>query len=260
MVSRDAFEEYDFARFYDWQYAGNKADVPFYAALAEQCGSPILEVACGTGRITIPLARRGFRMVGIDLSEHMLEYAYISLGSEPDHVRDRITLAKADMRSFDLDEAFSGVFIPNASVFHLPDQESLSECFSCLYRHTLPGGMVVIDVVSPTLMSGQEVGVERMTKECVNPRTGLITREFNKKLNIDQAIQTVKVLHTYVECIGDTERHFVFEQSYRWLERNECVDLLRMVGFADICVMGDHDRSPYDDDSPRLIAIGRRGE
>lgn len=258
MTTRDAYEEYDFARFYDWLYPGNEADVGFYCALAKQCGSPILEVACGTGRITIPLARLGLRVVGVDLSEHMLDHARARLDNEPSHVQNCVTLVQGDMRTFDLCETFSAVFIPNASVFHLPDREALTACISNLYRHTRPGGIAVIDVVSPARMANQEVGVECVIGESINPSTGLLTRELNKKLNIDLEKQTVSVLHTYVEYNDGLESRFAFEQDYRWLEMDEGVDLLTSAGFTDIKVLGDYDGSPYSNDSPRMIAVGSR--
>ncbi|MHB1000810.1 MAG: class I SAM-dependent methyltransferase [Armatimonadota bacterium] len=258
--NRDAYEEYDFARFYDWLYSDREDDLVFYTSQAKQYGTPILEVACGTGRVAIPLARLGLEVVGIDLSMHMLEQARNKLAKETDSVRRLVTLVQCNMRAFDLGRTFSAVFVPNASVFHLPDSESIFECFTCLYKHTSPGGVVVIDVVSPHRMANQEIGVERVFKEGVNPATGLFTQEVGEKLFIDKRSQTVRVRHKYIEFAGDTERCFVLDQNYRWLEKNECEDLLRMVGFMDIRIMGDHVGSPYDDGSPRLIAVGRHAE
>src|SRR6187401_1868218 len=64
-------EYVDFAEYYDCDHAVTE-DVPFYLQLARQCGSPVLELACGTGRVLIPLARAGFELHGIDISANML--------------------------------------------------------------------------------------------------------------------------------------------------------------------------------------------
>jgi SAM-dependent methyltransferase len=251
-------QHYDFARFYDWTYQGYEVDLSFFVRLAEKYGSPILEVACGSGRIMIPLAKRGFQVVGIDLSEHMLDYARAKLDDEVDSVRSNATLVQADMRSFDLGKTFAAVFVPNASVFHLHDRESLLACACCLYDHTSPGGAVVVDVVSPRRMSNQRAGVEVLVREGINPSTGLLTREFNKKLAIDREDQMVTVLHTYVECVGSEEKSYACEQSYRWVEKDEGVAILAAAGFADIETIGDYNVAPYDNDSPRLILAARR--
>jgi len=72
MANQDVYLLGNFTRFYDWSYMDREEDIPFYVRMARECGSPVLEVACGTGRVLIPLAREGFEVVGIDFSEHML--------------------------------------------------------------------------------------------------------------------------------------------------------------------------------------------
>ena len=62
----------DYAEFYDLG-AGGLDDVPFYLEYARQCGGPILELACGTGRILIPIAEAGYEIYGVDLSVNMLD-------------------------------------------------------------------------------------------------------------------------------------------------------------------------------------------
>jgi SAM-dependent methyltransferase len=254
----DVYQVCDFARFYDWSLAEYDSDIPFYLDLTKQTGFPILEVACGTGRLSIPLARHGLRTVGIDFSDHMLDIARAKLRHEPERVRELITFLCEDMRSFDLNEAFRAVLVPNASVFHLPDVESVSNCFSCLHNHTMPGGTVVVDVVSHYLMANQEVGKQILAREGINPSTGLMTRELNKKLLIDHDNQIVRVQHIYVEQAGSAEKRYAFVQDYRWLEKDEGFDLLHSAGFAEVKALGSYDRSPYSIDSSRLILVGTR--
>jgi ubiquinone/menaquinone biosynthesis C-methylase UbiE len=63
----------DYAEYYDYDNAALPfADIPFYLHYARQCGSPLLELACGTGRVLIPLAQAGFELYGIDISANML--------------------------------------------------------------------------------------------------------------------------------------------------------------------------------------------
>lgn len=62
----------DLAGFYDWRMAGDVEDVPFYVELAKESGGPVLELGCGTGRVTLPIAESGTEVVGLDLSPDML--------------------------------------------------------------------------------------------------------------------------------------------------------------------------------------------
>jgi SAM-dependent methyltransferase len=258
MSHTDVYHEEHFARFYDWSCGSRDADIPFYIDFVREHGSPVLEVACGTGRVTIPLARAGFRTVGLDHSEPMLRRARAKIEREPVAVRKRMTLHHADMRRFELGERFGAVLVPDAALFHLGSDESLSACFSCLYVHTDDDGAVVVDVVAPARMADQLVGPERVLRAELNPATGRMTRELNRKLHIDKRAQTVRVLHTFEEEREDAVRRFAFEQSYRWLEKDEGVRHLRRAGFADVQLFGDYDRSAYSSGSPRLILTARR--
>lgn len=58
MITNNAYLYQDYARFYDWTYEGHVADLQFYINLATKFNSPVLELACGTGRLTIPLRIR----------------------------------------------------------------------------------------------------------------------------------------------------------------------------------------------------------
>ena len=256
MTDNDVYLQSDFARFYDWIYANRDEDIDFYRRITSECGSPVLEVACGTGRLLVALARSGAEAVGVDFSEHMLAYARAKLDAEPEPVRGRASLLQADMRSFDLGRAFAAVCVPQASVFHLRARDEVLQCFTCLRRHTRRGGRVAIDVVAPHRMADQAIGPRVKIRESINPGTGLLTQELNRKLTIDPRSQTVRVEHTYVEAAGAHARELVFEQDYRWLERDEGIGLLEEAGFANVDPLGDYDGSPFCDGSPRLILVG----
>lgn len=111
----------DYAEYYDDDIAATPApfvDIPFYLQHARQCGSPILELACGTGRVLIPLAKAGFEMYGVDFSENMLAVCHRKVMENG--VADRVHLSRADMASFDLPRKdFAFVYIPVRSFMHL---------------------------------------------------------------------------------------------------------------------------------------------
>ena len=94
------------------------ADVPLYVDLARAQGPNVLEVACGSGRLVLPLARAGFSVVGIDASPHMLEIARAKLDGEPEAAR-RVQLVEADMRQFQLDARFDLAIVAVKSFAYL---------------------------------------------------------------------------------------------------------------------------------------------
>ena len=259
MGSENAYLAHDFARFYDWTVEGDVADVAFYVETARRYGSPLLELGCGTGRLTIPLARRGFTITGIDISREMLRIAEAKLDAEPAEVRERIRLVQADMSDFQLGEAANVVFVPAASFFHLHTQEQRTSCLSSVRKHLTQAGVVVIDVLPADRMANQTVGKTDVVRSSVNPATGKMTRELNRKLSIDRRSQRVTVEHTYVETEPDgSETRHTFVQHYTWVTEEDMRRLLRETRFEDISVFGGYDLAPFSETSHRMIFVAKR--
>ena len=126
-------------------------DIGFYVDEAARVDGPILELASGTGRVLIPIARTGKRIVGVDRSRQMLDRCREKVAAEPAAVRDRITLHDADMRDFDVRERFATAIIPFRPVQHLTSIDDQLSCLDAIRRHLLPGGRLVFDVFNPDL-------------------------------------------------------------------------------------------------------------
>jgi len=124
-------------------------DLPFWLRRCEEArgwgSGRILEVACGTGRLTIPIAKEGFDIAGLDLLPQMLDAARWKAEAEglsiPWHT--------GDCRDFHLGERFSLVFIPFNSMLHLLTNEDLLAFFSCVLEHMEPEGRFILEVFSP---------------------------------------------------------------------------------------------------------------
>lgn len=259
MTHQTAYLAYDYARFYDWTYEGVNDDIDFYLNAAKECGSPILELACGTGRITIPLARAGFDVIGIDLSPEMLRFAQEKLDREAPEVRARVRLLQADMADFSLEEKVNLAFIPCSSIFHLHTKEQHTNCLACIHRGLKPGGRVIIDLTPAELMANQTVGELKEIRQGIAQCSGKMTRERNRKLALDKQAQCVTVEHTYIEEEpSGEEKRFVFVDNYTWQTEEQMRSLLQQAGFDRIEVYGDYARQPFRDESFRMIFVARK--
>ncbi len=129
------------AELYDWELAHvakrHQEDLSFYAALAELAGGPVLELACGTGRLTAPLEAMGFPTVGLDIDAGMLAQA---------RRRGARRLVQADMRNFALAQRFSVVAIPYNSLQLLVDDDDLVACLTGAAAHLRPEGALALEV------------------------------------------------------------------------------------------------------------------
>src|SRR5438552_11266328 len=116
-------------------------DVEWFSALARRTGGPILELGCGTGRITVPIAQEGHHIVGLDRSAAMLERAERRARRADVEVR----WVEGDMRAFSFNEAFALVFVALNS-FLMLDPEDRWACLARVREHMAPRGRVAIDV------------------------------------------------------------------------------------------------------------------
>jgi SAM-dependent methyltransferase len=122
-------------------------DVPFYANEAQRARGLVLELACGTGRVTIPVAQIGVEIVGLDQSASMLAHARAKAAE----AGVQIEWVEADCRNFRLDRKFALIFMAFNSMQHLHDHASLAALFAKVRGHLTPGGRFIFEVFNPSL-------------------------------------------------------------------------------------------------------------
>ena len=113
-------------RHYDALKAQN--DIPFYLAQAQVASGSILEIGCGTGRVTIPLASAGFDIIGLDVSSSMLEEAR----RKAEDQGLSISWIQADGVTFDLDRRFALIIMPFNTLQFFRDKATLKQLFYCV--------------------------------------------------------------------------------------------------------------------------------
>src|SRR5260370_12654111 len=148
---------------------GRVQDVAFYRDAAREFGDPVLELGCGTGRITMALAEAGKGMRGVDLSERMLERAVKKGAALRVEARERVHLVQGNMAGFDLGEKFRLVIVPFRPFQHLLEVHEQMNCLECARKHLAPGGRLILDVF--------QTDAERM-HDPVHMRETLVT-EYN---------------------------------------------------------------------------------
>ncbi|MFW9810492.1 MAG: class I SAM-dependent DNA methyltransferase [Candidatus Thorarchaeota archaeon] len=133
----------DTAKYYD--LFAYRPDEQFFKEIAKRYGSPILELACGTGKISLLLAEEGYQTVGVDLSQEMLEIAREKLQQLSDDVQSRVALHRRDITNFNLERKFALVIIPSAFKFLLSTEDQL-DCLKHVREHLLDDGVFVLDL------------------------------------------------------------------------------------------------------------------
>ncbi len=121
------------------------AHVPFYVNLARQQGGGVLELACGTGQLTIPIAALGLPTVGLDRSHAMLSVARLRASS----AGAAVSWVQGDMRDFALGRHFNLIFVARNSLLHLLSTTDLVSALTAARRHLTPGGVFAFDIFNP---------------------------------------------------------------------------------------------------------------
>jgi SAM-dependent methyltransferase len=237
--------------------AGRVQDVAFYRDAAREFGDPVLELGCGTGRVTMALAEAGYRVTGLDISERMLERATKKRAQLSAEARERVRLVRGDMVRFDLGEKFRLVIIPFRPFQHLLETQQQMDCLACVRKQLAPGGRLILDVFQtdaermhdPACQKENFVAEYRMA----DGRAVQITERIAAFHRAEQR-NDVEMIFTVTNADGKTER-LVFAWTLRYFFRYEVEHLLARCGFRVEALYGNFDRSPILDASPEMIFV-----
>jgi SAM-dependent methyltransferase len=145
-----ALEPFQDAALYDWEYRRRRDDVRFYRTLAAERDGPILDLACGTGRLMLGLLRDGHRVVGVDHAPAMLARAAARLRRLPRAARPRALLVRGDLRRLGFRPRFTFAVAAFHSVQHLVTDADLLDFFRGARDALVPGGWLAFDVFAPS--------------------------------------------------------------------------------------------------------------
>lgn len=233
--------------FYDPPPAEIAGDVAFYVAAAREAGGPVVELACGTGRVTLPIARAGVAVTGLDASEGMLAIARAKTAVEPEEVRARLTWGPGLLQDFDLGGPVPLVLVPFRSFQLLGAVDDQLACLRCMRRHLAPGGRAIVHLFDPRLdyLTGQ-TPLPRIVRKGRSSRTGrTVTAELVDNAH-DFVGQTARGTWLYIEYgeDGSELRREELTQTVRWIWRPEFAHLAARAGLSVAAEYSDFRGSP----------------
>jgi SAM-dependent methyltransferase len=247
---------FDDGEAYDLVLADVPYGVDYYVGLARAAQGPVLDIACGTGRILVPCLQAGVDVEGLDFFEGMLarlRAKAAALGLAP-------RLHRVDMSDFSLDRRFAVIMIPFNAFIHNMTQEAQIACLSRCREHLLPGGQFVLDTFFPSL---EIVGAAQNTRvlegEVPHPQTGLPMRMFDTR-TFDRVAQTQHSINELelLDAQGQIQKIYRSEIRARYIYKHEMELLLRVAGFARWEIYGDFDGRPLTrEDDPMIVAAWR---
>lgn len=251
------------AKYFDEAYATkvDLKDQKFYLELAKANGGPVLELACGTGRILLPIAREGLAIHGVDNSLPMLEVLHDKLRQEPKDVRELVSVMHGDMRTFRSNRQYPLVLIPFRPLQHMYTVEDQVAALETAAFHLEDGGHLAFDVFYPKFDSlasnlGQEV-LELEWSPDSDPNK--VIRRYFRKESVDKINQTFAItfiFRTYEgERLVEEETEFLKMSYYTYPHLRA---LFLLVGLEIVEEYGSFDRTPLDNNAKEMIFVLRR--
>jgi SAM-dependent methyltransferase len=213
--------------------ARHRADAQHYAGLAINTGGPVLDLACGAGRVLLPITSADIEVVGIDRSLAMLrETQQQAMATSVDPPR----LVCSDMRAFALGPWKARLaIIACRSIALLLDEEDLSRTFRCVRNHLLPGSRLAFDTFDPSDVP--PTGQLRVASPLALEGGGVVERQ--KRASWDDLrnrILLLEVRYEWRRVDGAVLRRFDSRQRVRYWTEDELTSLLRNAGFAALTV------------------------
>jgi ubiquinone/menaquinone biosynthesis C-methylase UbiE len=237
-------------------------DVEWYVRQAREAGGPVLELGAGTGRVTLAIARAGVSICAVDADDGMLNALREKVASE-EEVYDRVSVLKADMRSFHVGRIFSLVIIPFRAFLHNLTKDDQLACLRCVHEQLQPGGRLAFNVYHPSLEimarhTGPLEGVWRWAATYPTPDGGCVVRSESNRY--DTVRQRVHSNHRYerYDAAGNLTRTFLHRLELACLYPGEITRLLEQSGFTDIRIDGDFTGRPFERDTDELVIEARK--
>ena len=244
----------EYAPFYDWENRQTlgRRDVPFWRDLARRTGGPVLELGCGTGRVTVPVARVAESLVGIDRSAAMLARARRRVLRA--RMESRVALVRGDIRALPFGIPFQLVMAPYGILQSLIHDQDLEATLQSVSRVLASGGTFGLELVSD--LPGWEEYRHRKRLSGKTWTGAAVT--LIESVRQDRRRGLTYFDQAFVERHGQRKRRRSFSLVFRTLPVQEMMSRLERTGFTIRALLGDYDGGPWDPRAEAWIVVANR--
>lgn len=252
-------------KYYDLAFGiSGEAEVAWYLDVARTSGGPVLDLACGTGRLALLLAQEGFEVTGIDRSAGMLNLFREKLEAQPREIQSRVRIDNQPMSDFTLDRRYATIICCDAFYHNLTVRDEM-DCLSCVADHLAPGGRFAFNLPNTScefvLKCVESAGKEyrERGRYTLGDGSGALLVEQAQAGNTSD--QTITTTLRITRCDAEGQAVEVGESTWttRYLFRYEAEHLLYRCGFEVEALLGDYRGGPVTGHS-QLIFQAKRAQ
>jgi len=245
------------SRFYDAETSSRTDDLILYSQLAQEYGSPVFDVGCGTGRVMLHLAQEGYEAHGIDNDRAMLDLLAHKLEGMS-FLKPNVRAIEGDVMTYKSQERYPLVLMTYNALMHFHNQDTQIALLKRLRSLVAENGLLILDLPNAgETFATQDSDAILLDRTFIDPVTGhLIMLQSHSYL--DRTTQLLHVKWIYDEITEDgTLKRTIVPHLLRYFFYPEIQLLLKLTGFAVQAVYGGCDEEPFEDGSERMVIYAK---
>jgi SAM-dependent methyltransferase len=238
------------AALYEWDMARNMPfdDVAYYVRHTRGAAGPVLELGCGTGRVTLPLIAAGLDVVAADVSGGMLAQLSRAASGLASEARRRLRIVQMDMRSWPFHARFGAALLPFSTITYAWQEGSCAALLAALRKDLRRGGLLIVDAFIPRELVRPGERIHDYSRELPDGRT------LRRSKVVEQtAYPAVRIIHRTYELTGDSP--FTVTTRFRAWRPQELAAALVDAGFGIEAI--DYDYAERQDENAAQFATIR---
>lgn len=236
--------------FYDLVYS-EAFDSDFYLKEAKKTGGKVLELGCGTGRISIKLARNGIKVTGLDMSDKMLELLKWNAMEAGVDVKTHL----GDMRDFRIGDKFGLAIFPYRSFLHILSASDREKTISNVYKHLKKGGRIALHIYQPSQGELDCTGEFHKIDENTAVKEG---KKYTLRWFLRYHPENGTADYIILVLDKDENEREKFEMTISFVTVNELKDILEKTGFKNIKAYCGFDYEDYDTMCQEVMVVAEK--
>lgn len=240
-----------------WLYYGQHKtfyeDIPFWENIALKTGSPILELGCGTGRVSLELAQHNMNIIGIDNDISMLR---VQQALTPPHAKNHIHLVQADFTDYYFHAHFPLILLPCNTFSTIPLSTRINTLTN-IHKHLTSNGLFVVSIINPAILENLPTSSDlEFETNFFHPKDQNPVQVFTGWSKQAHYEITFTWVYDHLYPDGKVERQ-TFSTTHYYTNLENTLKEFQTAGFQHIEYLGDFHNNPYQTDSPYLIVKAR---
>jgi len=226
-------------------------DFVFYIDQCKKTSGDILELACGTGRLIVPILEAGCSIEGLDLSGPMLNILEQKLKTK----RLTTQLYQKNMADFKIDKKYQLIFIAVSSFFILNGQEEQINCLKCCRDHLVDGGRLIIDCLIDSYERNMQRSGELKYFNKLEDNDKIVLIYVSSKMNTIQQRENIIFHYQIYSSDGILEKTVIRHLPWRWIHPDEFKLMAQIAGFSSLKLFGGYHLGPLEESCHEMVAI-----